>query len=162
MKPTRPLILIIALILIVLSWWQVTAAPHGLIVRQLSRDGVPMLYLAPAGAHAAHSVPAVLVAHGFAGSRQLMLGYGYTLAHAGYAVILWDFAGHGENSQPLAPDRLQAAVDAAYGVLIEQPEVDPGRLAVLGHSMGSGAVMTAAIHNPERLRGHHCRITHGR
>ena len=150
MKPTRILILIIALILIVLSWWQVAAAPRGLIVRQLSRDGVPMLYLAPAGAHAARSVPGVLVAHGFAGSRQLMLGYAYTLAHAGYAVMLWDFAGHGANPQPLAPDRLQAAVDAAYGVLIEQPEVDPGRLALLGHSMGSGAVMTAAIRDPER------------
>ena len=150
MKPTRILILIIALILIVLSWWQVAAAPRGLIVRQLSRDGVPMLYLAPAGAHAARSVPGVLVAHGFAGSRQLMLGYAYTLAHAGYAVVLWDFAGHGANPQPLAPDRLQAAVDAAYGVLIEQPEVDPGRLALLGHSMGSGAVMTAAIRDPER------------
>ena len=150
MKPTRILILIIALILIAVSWWQVAAAPRGLTVRQLSRDGVPMLYLAPAGAHAAHSVPGVLVAHGFAGSRQLMLGYGYTLAHAGYAVLLWDFAGHGANPQPLAPDSLQAAVDAAYSVLIEQPEVDPGRLALLGHSMGSGAVMTAAIRNPER------------
>jgi dienelactone hydrolase len=150
MKPTRILILIVALSLIVLSWWQVAAAPRGLIVRQLSRDGVPMLYLAPAGAHAAHSVPGVLVAHGFAGSRQLMLGYGYTLAHAGYAVMLWDFAGHGANPQPLAPDSLQTDVDAAYGVLIEQPEVDPGRLALLGHSMGSGAVMTAAIRDPER------------
>ncbi len=41
-------------------------------------------------------------------------------------------------------------MDAAYSVLIEQPEVDPGRLALLGHSMGSGAVMTAAIRDPER------------
>ena len=117
----------------------------GLTVRHLSRDGVPMLYLAPVGAHAAHSVPGVLVAHGFAGSRQLMLGYGYTLAHAGYAVLLWDFAGHGANPQPLAPDSLQVAVDAAYDVMIEQPEVDPSRLALLGHSMGSGAVMSAAF-----------------
>ena len=150
MKPTRILILIIALTLIAVSWWQVAAAPRGLTVRHLSRDGVPMLYLAPAGAHAARSVPGVLVAHGFAGSRQLMLGYGYTLAHAGYAVLLWDFAGHGANPQPLAPDSLQAAVDAAYDVMIEQPEVDPGRLALLGHSMGSGAVMAAAIRDPDR------------
>jgi pimeloyl-ACP methyl ester carboxylesterase len=147
MKPTRIVILIIALLLIAVSWWQVAAAPRGLVVRQLSRDGVPMLYLAPAGAHEA---PGVLLAHGFAGSRQLMLGYGYTLAHAGYAVMLWDFAGHGANPQPLAPDSLQAGVDAAYGAMIEQPEVDPSRLALLGHSMGSGAVMIAAIRDPER------------
>jgi len=50
MKPTRILILIIALTLIAVSWWQVVAAPRGLTVRHLSRDGVPMLYLAPAGA----------------------------------------------------------------------------------------------------------------
>ena len=147
MKPTRILILIIALTLIAVSWWQVAAAQRGLVVRQLSRDGVPMLYMAPAGAHEA---PGVLVAHGFAGSRQLMLGYGYTLAQAGYAVLLWDFAGHGANPQPLAPDSLQAAVDAAYEVMIAQPEVDLGRLALLGHSMGSGAVMAAAIRNPDR------------
>ena len=147
MKPTRIVTLIIALILIAVSWSQVVAASRGLVVRRLSREGIPMLYLAPAGAY---EVPGVLVAHGFAGSRQLMLGYGYTLAHAGYAVLLWDFAGHGANPQPLAPDSLQAAVDAAYGVLIEQPEVDPSRLALLGHSMGSGAVMTAAIRDPER------------
>jgi pimeloyl-ACP methyl ester carboxylesterase len=147
MKPTRIAILIIALLLIAFSWWQVAAAPRGLTVRHLTRDGVPMLYLAPAGAHEA---PGVLLAHGFAGSGQLMLGYGYALAHAGYAVMLWDFAGHGANSQPLAPDSLQAAVDAAYDVMIEQPEVDPRRLALLGHSMGSGAVMAAAIRNPDR------------
>jgi dienelactone hydrolase len=147
MKPTRVLLLIIALTLIAVSWWQVATAPRGLVVRQLSRDGIPMLYLAPAGAQ---GVPGVLAAHGFAGSRQLMLGYGYTLAHAGYGVLLWDFAGHGANPQPMAADSLQAAVDAAYRVLIEQPEVDPARLALLGHSMGSGAVMTAGIRNPER------------
>ena len=43
-------------------------------------------------------------AHGFSGSQQLMLAYGYTLAHAGYAVILLDFAGHGANAQPLRQD----------------------------------------------------------
>ncbi len=147
MKPARLLILIIAIILIVVSWWQVATAPHGLTVRRLERDGVPMLYLAPAGAQGA---PGVLVAHGFAGSRQLMLAYGYTLAHAGYATLLWDFDGHGANARPLTQDSLQADLDAAYAVLIAQPEVDPGRLALLGHSMGSGAVMTAGIRNPER------------
>jgi dienelactone hydrolase len=147
MKPTRIVILIIALLLIAVSWWQVATAPRGLVVCQLSRDGTPMLYLAPAGAR---GVPGVLVAHGFAGSRQLMLGYGYTLAHAGYAVLLWDFAGHGMNPQPMAADSLQPAIDAAYGLLIEQPEVDSGRVALLGHSMGSGAVMAASVRNPER------------
>jgi len=150
MKPARLFILIIAFILIVVSWWQVATAPRGLIVRRLARDGVPLLYLAPADAQGAQGAPGVLVAHGFAGSRQLMMAYGYTLAHAGYAVMLWDFDGHGANARPLKSDSLQADLDAAYAALLEQPEVDSNRLALLGHSMGSGAVMTAGIRNPER------------
>lgn len=147
MKPARLFILIIAVMLIAVSWWQVATAPRGLAVHHLNRDGIPMLYLAPAGAQAA---PGVLVAHGLAGSKQVMLAYGYTLAHAGYATLLWDFDGHGANARPLTPESLQADVAAAYAVLLEQPEVDPNRLALLGHSMGSGAVMTAGIRNPER------------
>ena len=147
MKPVRLLILIVAIALIAVSWWQVATAPRGLTVRRLTRDGVPMLYMAPAGAQ---GVPGVLVAHGFAGSRQLMLAYGYTLAHAGYATMLWDFDGHGANPQPRTQDTLLANLDAASAALIEQPEVDAGRLALLGHSMGSGAVMTAGIRNPDR------------
>ena len=123
------------------------AAQGGLTVRHITRDGVPMVYLAPA---AAQRAPGVLVAHGFAGSKQLMLAYGYTLAHAGYAVLLWDFDGHGANGNALAGDSLQNDLDRAYAVLIEQPEVDPARLALLGHSMGSGAVMAAGIRNPDR------------
>ena len=52
-------------------------------------------------------VPGVVIAHGFAGSKQLMLGYGYTLAHAGYATILFDFNGHGANPAPLERDALR-------------------------------------------------------
>ena len=140
-------LVIVALLLVALAWQQARSAQTGLVVRSLSRDGAPMLYVAPAGAQGA---PAVLVAHGFAGSKQLMLGYGYTFAHAGYAVLLWDFGGHGANGQPLQRDSLQRDIDRAYAVLLEQPEVDGKRVALLGHSMGSGAVMAAGIKDPER------------
>ena len=148
MKRSRVVLLAVAIVLIVLSWSQVLAAPRGLTVRHFTRNGIPMLYLAPAGAKDA---PGVLVAHGFAGSKQLMLAYGYTLAHAGYAVLLWDFGGHGANGAPLERETtLQRNIDAAYAALLEQPEVDGQRLALVGHSMGSGAVMTAGILDPGR------------
>jgi pimeloyl-ACP methyl ester carboxylesterase len=69
--------------------------------------------------------------YGFAGSKQLMLGYGHVLAHAGYAVILWDFDGHGANGTRLQRYELQQNLDVAQ-VLLEQPQVDPSRLALLG------------------------------
>jgi dienelactone hydrolase len=109
---------------------------------------VPLLYVVPQDAN---KVPGVLVAHGFAGSKQLMLGYTQVLAHAGYAVMSWDFAGHGANAAPLGRLSLQQDLDVAYAALIEQSQVDPARLALLGHSMGSGAVMSAGIGDVDRF-----------
>jgi pimeloyl-ACP methyl ester carboxylesterase len=144
----RLFLLVIAILSIVLSWWQIAAARTGLVVQSLSRDGIPILYVAPARSQ---KIPGVLIAHGFAASKQLMLGYAYTLAHAGYGVMLWDFGGHGANHQPLARLSLQNDLNIAYKALLAQPEVDPQRLAVLGHSMGSGVAMTAAILDRDRF-----------
>ncbi|MBW4695832.1 MAG: lysophospholipase [Lyngbya sp. HA4199-MV5] len=141
-------LLILAILLVVLSWLGIAVTRSGLEVRTFQKDNVPLLFLAPQGAKA---VPGVLVAHGFAGSKQLMLGYGYVLAHAGYAVMLWDFDGHGANGTRLQHYELQKNLDVALQALLEQPQVDPGRLALLGHSMGSGIVMTAGIRNPSRF-----------
>ena len=135
-------LLLLAVLLVVSSWLGIAIARSGLEVRSLQKEGIPLLYLAPQGAKA---VPGVLVAHGFAGSKQLMLGYGHVLAHAGYAVMLWDFDGHGANGTRLQRYELQQNLDVALQALLEQPQVDPSRLALLGHSMGSGIVMTAGI-----------------
>lgn len=147
MNRQRLLMLFVALLLILLSWWGVVAAKTGLVVRSLQRNEVPLLYVAP---QQETQMPGVLVAHGFAGSKQLMLGYAHVLAQAGYAVMLWDFSGHGANAQPLTRS-LQRELDTAYTVLLEQPGVDPTRLALLGHSMGSGVVMSAGIRHPDRF-----------
>lgn len=141
-------LLLLAILLIVSSWLGIAAARSGLNVRSLQRDSIPLLYLAP---QQSQTVPGILVAHGFAGSKQLMLGYGHVLAHAGYAVMLWDFDGHGANPTRLQRYELQHNLDVALQALLEQPEVDPARLALLGHSMGSGIVMTAGIRNPARF-----------
>lgn len=147
MTRQRLFLLLVALLLIALSWWGVVAARTGLVVRSLKQDGVPMLLVAP---QQKEKIPGVLVAHGYAGSKQLMLGYAHVLAHAGYAVMLWDFGSHGANATPLERFSLQRDLDVADATLRSQPEVDPSRLALLGHSMGSGAVMSDGIRNPDR------------
>lgn len=141
-------LLLLAILLVVSSWLGIAQARSGLEVRTLQREGIPLLYLVPQGAKA---VPGVLVAHGFAGSKQLMLGYGHVLAHAGYAVMLWDFDGHGANGTRLQRYELQKNLDVALQALLEQPQVDASRLALLGHSMGSGIVMTASLRSPDRF-----------
>ena len=42
-------------------------------------------------------------------------------------------------------------VDISYATLVKQPEVDSSRLALLGHSMGSGAVMAASLQDVNRF-----------
>ncbi len=140
----------VAVAVILVAWQQVLAAGRGLVVRDLEgAGGTPLRYLAPEDATGA---PGVIVAHGFAGSRQVMYGFGYVLARAGYGVMLLDFDGHGAAHGRLdrTGDSLQRNLAAAYESLVAQPEIDPARIALLGHSMGSGAVMTAAIDSSEQ------------
>lgn len=141
----RLALLLLAVLLIAASWLGIMSARSGLEVRSLrGAQEIPLLYVVP---QQAKSAPGVLVAHGFAGSKQLMLGYAHVLAHAGYAVMLWDFDSHGANGTRMQRYDLQPNLDVALQALLEQPEVDPNRLALLGHSMGSGVVMTAGIQN---------------
>ncbi|MBD2465034.1 alpha/beta fold hydrolase [Oscillatoria sp. FACHB-1407] len=141
-------LLVLAILLILTSWFGIVSARSGLQVRSFQREGIPLIYVAPQRAEA---VPGVLIAHGFAGSKQLMLGYAHVLAHAGYAVLLWDFDGHGANPTRLQRYELERNLDVALQALLEQPEVNPDRLAVLGHSMGSGIAMTAALQGGDRF-----------
>lgn len=143
---------LVGLALIALAWWGIAGLRRDLIVRDLVGDGgVPLTYLAPASGR---ELPGVIIAHGFSGSRQLMLGFANALARGGYGVMLLDFDGHGTNPRP--PDRtgdaMQRNIDAAYDALIAQPEVDARRISLLGHSMGSGVVMRAGIEQGERYR----------
>lgn len=150
-RTTRLSLLFLAAVLIAGSWWGVSRLSRGLVSERLVQDGVPLWYLAPADGS---RLPGVIVAHGFSGSRQLMLGYGYALARAGYAVMLPDFPGHAANAQPLVTGgaALQSALDTAYAALLARPAVDGSRISLLGHSMGSGAVMSAGIATPDHFR----------
>jgi dienelactone hydrolase len=141
----------LALLLIALPWWRVLSARSGLMVRTEERDGVPLRFIAP---KAASGMPGVLIAHGFGGSQQVMFGFAHTLAHAGYGVVLWDFDGHAASANSLSRDAnvLQRNLDVAYDWLAAQPEVDASRIALLGHSMGSGVVMRAGIRDVERYQ----------
>lgn len=139
----------IALLLIGLSWWNVAAARSGLTVRSMTIADVPLLFFAP---KSAQNVPGVLIAHGYSGSKQLMLTYAHVLAHAGYGVMLLDFNAHGANPQRLEQNSLQKNLEVATSAIADQPEVDASRLALLGHSMGSGAVMSAGIANPDSFK----------
>jgi dienelactone hydrolase len=102
--------------------------------------------------------PGVIVAHGFAGSALLMHTWSLALAHAGFVVVAPDLPGHGANPAPLRGTRagsasaMAAAVDAAIAHLLSLPEVDADRIGLLGHSMGSGAVLDSGIARADLVR----------
>ena len=45
--------------------------------------------------------PVVVIAHGFAGSQQLMQPFAVSLSRNGYVAVTFDFLGHGRNPRPL-------------------------------------------------------------
>ncbi|MEV6494402.1 alpha/beta fold hydrolase [Actinoplanes sp. NPDC051633] len=142
--------------------------------RHVVVDGVPMDEFHPASVEqlptqgrsfressrevARQGRPGVVVAHGFAGSADLMAPFGESLAARGYVVVLMDFSGHGANSRRLPDDAaatgasaraLSLDLDVAVTHLRGLPDVDPTRTALVGHSMGASAVTRYAVAHPE-------------
>lgn len=106
------------------------------------------LYRGPEGAG-----PVVVVAHGFAGSRQIMQAYSFTLARSGYLVLAFDFEGHGRNPVPMSGD--VTSLDGTTALLVEETRrviaaaraLDgntTGNIALLGHSMATDVIVRAA------------------
>jgi dienelactone hydrolase len=140
--------------------WGLRAERSGLRVEEGRVDGIPVTLFAPAEPTAG-TAPAVVVAHGFAGSRQLMYPFATALARNGYTAVVFDFPGHGRNREPLGgdlgdPERTESLL-SAFTTVVEHARGLPGtggRLATLGHSMAgdiqlryaaSGAPVDASV-----------------
>lgn len=140
---------VVGAILLLVSLVGLARAQDGGEVRSADVAGIPVrLY------SAGPESPTVIVAHGFAGSAQLMEPLALGLRQAGFTVVSLDFPGHGANPDvlPFSGDVRTASWDALTAPLAEvldwtalQPEVDRDRIALLGHSMGAGAVVAFAV-----------------
>jgi pimeloyl-ACP methyl ester carboxylesterase len=131
---------------------QIAAAQEGLEVINLHTSNPPVTIIAPADA-APTSRPTVLIAHGLAGSAVLMRGFALTLAHAGYATVSWDFEGHGANPTPLisSHESNNLLKDAELALLLagQTGLINTQRVAILGHSMGSGVALSYGTVHPD-------------
>ena len=128
------------LLCLLLALWQLAAAGRGLEITTVRSTTPPLTIGAPAGATPG-SRPLVLIAHGFAGSGMVMRAFAFTLAHAGYATVSWDFGGHGANPNAMGAQPLMADAEAALAEAKRLGLVTPGRVAILGHSMGTGVAL---------------------
>jgi dienelactone hydrolase len=108
----------------------------------------------PGGAAAA---PGVLILHGLVGSKegphQLYVKLGEELANAGVLALRIDLRGRGDsegNTVDVTPGADLADARAALHWLGAQPDVDAGRLGIVGHSWG-GSLAACLAGRDDRL-----------
>jgi pimeloyl-ACP methyl ester carboxylesterase len=141
-------IAVLALATIAVGLWRLEGQTDGIVIRHVSHGAIPVtVFRAESGTPG----PVVVIAHGFAGSRQLMLPFANTLAHAGFTAVTFDQPGHGRNPQPLrggvadndaASQNLLAVLREVMAFARTLPGGDR-KLALLGHSMASDIVVRA-------------------
>ncbi|WWR46300.1 alpha/beta fold hydrolase [Roseovarius sp. S88] len=126
------------------SLWVLEGARKGIEItyRLVGDTPVTVLYRQTDG-------PAVVVAHGFSGSRQMMQGYSHLLAQAGYRVFAFDFQGHGRHRTPMSGD--VNAINGTTRLLMAQTQevIKAARqgdapVALLGHSMATDILIRVA------------------
>ncbi|MDO8836728.1 MAG: alpha/beta fold hydrolase, partial [Vicinamibacterales bacterium] len=126
----------------------VSSTRAGLSRTSATIDGTPVELITPAGPASAPR-PGVIVVHGFSGSRQLMYGVAQTLARNGYAAAVIDLPGHGQNrarfpTQGRGAPGFDRTLTYVMAWLRTVPGVNADQLALVGHSMGAGAVVRFA------------------
>lgn len=95
--------------------------------------------------------PAVVVMHGWGGNAALMLPLARPLHEAGYATLFVDARCHGASDDDTFASLPRFAEDTehAFAWLSAREGVNPARIALLGHSVGAGAVLFAASRTPQ-------------
>lgn len=139
---------------IAIGLWQLSASSSDLVITRTEVGSTPVTVYRSEGGDPA---PAVVIAHGFAGSQQLMQSFAISLARNGYVAVTFDFLGHGRNPEPLTGDitketgATRALVDelGRIATFARGLEASDGRLALLGHSMASDIVVRRARLDPD-------------
>ena len=126
----------------------VAAADAATRVTLASRDGLTLVgtLVEPSATPA----PAVLLLHGLGRSRHDWDRLAEILAGRGIVSLALDVRGHGESGGPMPDDLSITVADAFAGLefLSRQPSVAPGRLGIIGASIGANLAVLAGAGDP--------------
>ncbi|HUC90799.1 MAG TPA: alpha/beta fold hydrolase [Paenibacillus sp.] len=96
--------------------------------------------------------PAVIICHGFVGSRigvdRLFVKTARALADAGYYVLRFDYGGCGESTGDYGSLGLDSMIDqtrTALDYVHDMDSVDARRVTLLGHSLGGATALLTAV-----------------
>jgi dienelactone hydrolase len=151
-RNARILVFLVALLAIATGLWSLLSTSADLKIEATQVDEMPVTVYRPASGPPG---PAIVIAHGFAGSQQLMQPTAVTLARAGYTAVTFDFAGHGRNTRPLAggiKDHAESArllgseIERMIRFALTLPGAGP-RVGLVGHSMAAILIIDSAIAN---------------
>lgn len=143
---------LIALVVALLSLSKLESARNAIAIERAWLGDTPATFYS----NEQTSDSLVIVAHGFAGSLQMMEAVSLSLARAGHAVVAFDFIGHGRHPSPLSPevetitgtteDLVRQTVD-----VVEKARARTGldRVSFVGHSMATDVIVRAAQRVPE-------------
>lgn len=90
--------------------------------------------------------PALVVIHGWGSNASELLPGAEALRRAGYAILLLDARCHGLSGEAEFTSMPRFAQDLETGLdwLQQQPDIDPGRVTLVGHSVGAAAALLLA------------------
>ncbi len=92
--------------------------------------------------------PGIVLAHGIANSKEVVSGFALELAKRGFVALALDEAGHGNSGGNWVIAEKQdpsLGVLSAVNWLNDQNYVIKNNIGVIGHSMGAGSVLNAAV-----------------
>ena len=126
-----------------------TPADEGLAFRDVTfpaADGTPLSGWFVPGLSEAN----VVLLHGAGSTRSNVLDHAVALAGQGLGVLLFDARGHGRSGGRAMDFGWfgDDDIDGAIQFLVNEPGVDPARVAVVGLSMGGEQALGAAATNP--------------
>lgn len=94
----------------------------------------------------------IVLCHGAGGDRSQLLPEARALAQEGFAVLMFDWPGHGTSTGPVTwHDRERRSLVAALDWLVQQPAIDPKRVGAIGFSLG-GYILSQVANADRRLR----------